>query len=69
MELVDPKSGIPGKRTRKRISQQKIAQLEKEFARRQYWDRKHQAYLGKKLKLDISKVYKWNWEKRKRLHC
>lgn len=67
LELIDPHTGIVGKKTRKRMNQWKIQYLEKEFAKKQDWDKRDQQRLSKKLDFEISKIYKWNWEKKKKL--
>ena len=67
LELIDPHTGIVGKKTRKRMNQWKIQYLEKEFSKKQDWDKRDQQRLSKKLGFEISKIYKWNWEKKKKL--
>ena len=67
LELIDPHTGILGKKTRKRMNQWKTNYLEKEFAKKQEWDRKDQQRLSLKLGFEISKIYKWNWEKKKKM--
>jgi len=49
------------------MNQWKIQYLEKEFTKKQDWDKRDQQRLSKKLGFEISKIYKWNWEKKKKL--
>ena len=67
LELIDPHTGIVGKKTRKRMNHEKMAILEHEFAKKQNWSKKDQLRLSKKLGFEVSKIYKWNWEKKKKL--
>ena len=54
-------------RRRRRKTSKQMLVLEAEYARNPWWSRSLVANLSKMLQLSEAQVYKWNWDKRKKL--
>jgi hypothetical protein len=52
---------------RRRLTPEQLAELKKEFKKKQIWDEDDKFRIGKKLGLEPTKVAKWNWDERKKL--
>lgn len=57
------------KKRRFRLSEDQAQQLEHEFKTNNTWSKKYIVLLAKKLHLSIAKLYKWNWDRKKKSGC
>jgi hypothetical protein len=55
-----------GKKRRQRLTKEQESILEHEFQKNMDWCTKVQAKLAKRLGMRVSKVYKWQWDRKKR---
>ena len=55
------------KKRRFRLSEEQSHLLELEFSTKNNWSKKEIDVLSKKLRLPVSKLYKWNWDRNKRV--
>lgn len=53
-------------RNRRKLRKREVSQLEKEFALNNDWDKAFISKLAKEIGLPYYKVYKWNWDQKKK---
>ena len=51
---------------RKKFTQSQLAVLEKNFEKSANWTRAEMVETAQALKLPVNKIYKWNWDRKKR---
>jgi hypothetical protein len=54
------------KKQRQRLTTSQIAYLEHEFKKNPYWNKAIQHQICSRLGLSVAKIYKWNWDRRKK---
>jgi len=54
------------KKQRQRLTTTQIAYLEHEFKKNPYWNKAIQHRICTRLGLSVAKIYKWNWDRRKK---